>query len=191
MPKILTITGLSGAGKTTLLNKVSVKKIKYEVHNVGTLMAEEAMRSGEVLDRDEIRKLSKEEIERLRVRAFKNLMKKPGNIVLDTHLAVESGPRMVPGLPRYAMESLENVVGLVYIDAPSKEIIARRKKDRTRRRELQDEFILDSQRSVDFATLAYYSSDLNISLYIINNRSGFLNDAVKSLEAALIDAFGD
>ncbi len=193
MPKILTITGLSGAGKTTLLNRVSAKrlKVKYRVVNVGTLMAETALREGTVVDRDELKGMSKRGIERLRERAFRSLMKMEGNVLLDTHLTVESGPRMVPGLPKDAIKSLGSVVGLVYIDAPSSEIIARRKKDKSRKREMQDEFILDSQRSIDFATLAYYSSDLNISLYIINNRDGFLKDAVNGLERTLADAFGD
>ena len=187
--KIIIVAGLSGAGKTTLLNKL--KPGNYKIINIGTLMKEELSKNGEEINRDIIKKLSNKDLSKLRNIAFGRVQKLKGNIVLDTHITIESGLGILPGIPYSTLRFLNNLSAFVYINAPSEDIIKRRKTDKSRNREEQDVFNIDMQRMVDMSTLSYYTSHLNISLYVINNKSGRLIEALKKLQSTIDNVLGE
>ena len=187
--KIIIVAGLSGAGKTTLLNKLNPGN--YKIINIGTLMKGELSKKGEEINRDTIKKLSNKELSKLRNIVFGRVQKLKSNIVLDTHITIESGLGILPGIPYSTLRFLNNLSALVYINAPSKDIIKRRNTDKSRNREKQDAFNIDMQRLVDMSTISYYTSHLNISLYVINNKSGCLIESFKKLQSAIDNVLGE
>ena len=195
--KILIVMGLSGAGKTTLLDRVRERESKsdYVVVNVGSMMKDMAIKRNIIINRDEIKKLEGITMNKLRKDAYYRISGMDTNIVLDTHVTIENEEksRIIPGIPFHSLLHLKNIVGLVYIDSPTEQILARRTSDIKRKREIQDTSTLDNQRISDISILSYYSAYLNISLYIIENKDGKknLNNAVDKLHNAIGEVFGN
>jgi adenylate kinase len=188
--KIVIVAGLSGAGKTTLLDKLASSRRNFKTVPLGLLMNEEAKRLGIKTDRDTIKRLENKTISKLRTAAFRKVSKMNGNVIVDTHLSIEGPNRFVPGLPLGVLKGL-NVVGIVYVNANSDEIVKRRQKDKKiRSRENQEISALDIQRTVDVSILAHYATVLDVPCYVIHNREGHSNIAAKELDIALKDAFG-
>ncbi len=184
------IVGISGAGKTTLLKRIPEK---YLIYNAGSLMLDIAKAENLASDRDGIKKLDLKTSTALREEAFKKLAELHGNIIVDTHITVENAEKslLTTGI-EFSLASKLPVLGLIYIDAPSREIFERRQTDAgMRSRESQTEEDLDKQRVIDLSVLSYYMTYLNIPLYIINNRQGRLDEAASKLNAALLDLFGE
>ncbi len=195
--KILIVSGLSGAGKTTLLDKLQKRNsgVDYTVVNIGSMMKEMGMEHKYIKNRDEIKLLSKNRIDKLRRDAYYRVSGMSGNIVLDTHTTIENNKMssIMPGLPYHSLIHLKKISGLIYINAPTEDILKRRLSDKKRSREIQDSGAIKAQRIVDISMLSYYSTYLNISLYIIDNIDGKKNLAValSKLEGAFKEVFGD
>ncbi len=188
MPKarIAILTGLSGAGKTTLLSKAGKG---FRTVNIGDIMMAVGKGLGLKGGRDGLKKLPPRELFRLQKLAYAKFSKIPGNIVLDTHVTIEKGQRLGPALPHAFINGL-NIRTLVYINAPSESIVARRRKDRgSRSREPQSTSSLDIQRTIDLSILGYLSTHLNVPLYVINNADGRMGQAVRELSSALRESF--
>ncbi len=189
MNKIAILVGTPGAGKTTVIGKLS-KSEKHKTVNVGTEMLKIASSEGMANDRDKLRYLRPEQIIVLRLKAFKKINKMQGNIVLDTHATVKQGSRYVPGFSIKELQELKGLKAFIYIDATAEEIIARRKRDKTRRREEESAYEIDQQRSFNLSFISAYSSYLGIPIYIIKNRENKLEETMKELETALDEIFG-
>ncbi len=190
MNKIVIVTGSPGAGKTTVTSS-AMKSGRYKVMNLGTLMLEIAIKKGYVKERDQMRYLSNEKITELRTAAADHIARQDGLIIIDTHATIQQHGRFVPGIPAHFAEQLKGVVGLIYVDADTEAILKRRERDTSRIREADDKRVLDEQRDLNLAILGYYSSHLNIPLYIIHNQEGKVEQSSKFFEEDLKDAFGE
>ncbi|MGC8669673.1 MAG: AAA family ATPase [Candidatus Micrarchaeia archaeon] len=187
MTKIVIVAGSPGSGKTTLLKMLPPS---FKIVNVGDIMMEHAIKNNYTKDRDKIRYMKKGKIDLLRTLAFKDIKKMNGNIVIDTHMSVEQNGMFLSGLPLSNMLLLGKAVkGFVYVDAPTGVLIERRKKDKSRNREIEPSTIIDMQRIFNLASMAKYSSDLNIPMYIIVNEDGHLDEKVAKLKAFLSEVF--
>jgi adenylate kinase len=189
MTKILIVVGSPGAGKSTLLGDKSIAG-KYKVMNLGDLLSKVALSKGYVKDRDQVRYLPRSLILRLYKEAGGRMPPMDGDVIIDTHASVEAHNRFDPGITFKTEKILKHAVGLVYIDATNDEIRERRMKDRKRTREIESEATLNRQRIINMATLSYYSSLLNIPLYIIDNTEGKLRQTLKTFLEDAADAFG-
>jgi adenylate kinase len=188
MPSIAIVAGAPGSGKSTLL-----KGIKgYKVVNLGDMMIKHAISKGYTNDRDKLRALSTKKIGLLKRLTFSEINAMKGNIIIDTHASVEHKGRFVPGLPRNEIALLKGspIKALIYVDAPTGEVLKRRKADASREREIEPAWVIDTQRTISIASLAMYSSDLNIPMYIIVNRQGAVDESTALLESYLKEAFG-
>ncbi|MFP3279025.1 MAG: AAA family ATPase [Candidatus Micrarchaeota archaeon] len=172
------IAGTPGAGKSTLLSKVKLKNAKLV--NMGS----EILKYAKSSDRDKLRYLSFEEQKELRARAIRGLIRKGGNVIIDTHLTVEQNGRFLPGFSISELKKL-NTKALIYIDASAKEIIARREKDKSRKRENESEEEINTQRSLNIAFMASAASELNIPILIFRNSEGMADEVAGELEKAL------
>lgn len=176
MGKIIIFVGTPGAGKSSVLK--GVKSASYKLLNIGTEMFNVAKRDHGLADRDEMRKLSSDEIKRTRNKVFDAIRKETSNLILDTHASIRSGPRFVPGFTIDELQSLNEIMTIVYVDSSSKDIIARRSKDLMRRRDVEDETDLEEQREVNLSLIGTYSAIIGIPIYIIKNKEGKVAEAI-------------
>ena len=176
--RTLIIAGTPGAGKSTLLSKVKLKKAKLV--NMGS----EMLKYAKLSDRDKLRYLSFDEQKKLRARAIENIRKKGGNVIIDTHLSVEQNGRFLPGFSINELKEL-NTKAFIYIDASAKEIMARRKKDKSRKREDESEEEINMHRSLNIAFMASAASELNIPILIFRNSDGMVDEVAGELERSL------
>jgi adenylate kinase len=189
MAEIVVVTGTPGSGKTTIVK--SFKGLNCTVLGVGEMMEKVAVEKRYVKNKDELRYLTNERLTELRTLTFKEIAAMKGRVIVDTHASVVKKNRFFPGLPFYAVELLKGLKGFVYIDATAEEIIARRLKDKTRKREVQHASEIDDQRTINISNLSYYASMLNIPLYIIGNREGQLQKAETEFAESIEEMFGE
>lgn len=187
--KVVIVSGVPGAGKSTVLKELSATT-GVHVINMGTLMLEIAKEHGYLKGRDSLRFLSNKEISKLRLHAVKKIDLMAGKVVIDTHVTVGENGRYVPGLPDAALAKLENITGLIYIEAATKDIMERRKVDATRSRENEDELMVENQRQLNISMLSAASTYLNVPIFIVINRQGNLKKTVAEIKARLEEALG-
>jgi adenylate kinase len=176
------VVGIPGVGKTTVVEKtneiLNKKGIKSTVAVFGTLMFEHAKKIG-ITNRDEIRKLSMYDQQKLQEQTVDELSNLDGDVIMvDTHLFVRTKSGYYPGLPQSLLEKLRPD-NLILIIADAIDIAARRGKDRTRSR--------------DSITIEEINQDLNFSISMISTISVLTgapfalvrNAREESLQAAL------
>jgi len=140
--RVIVVTGIPGTGKTTVCNELAklAKQIgrRVEVINYGTVMVELSDKSGKSLHRDELRK-SKLALQRnLQAEAAKIISKKAdeveGEIIVDTHMSIKTVDGYWAGLPSHVLQLL-NPEMLILVEAEPHEVLSRRLKDITRKRD--------------------------------------------------------
>ncbi|EQD30332.1 adenylate kinase [mine drainage metagenome] len=186
--RIVILGGLSGVGKSTLLKSVDTSK--YMIKNLGDMIEQIVEEVGHNEDRDDFKKQKSGTVMGRAAEAFRRVSAMNGDIIVDTHVSLKNGPRYTPGLPLNTLRLIPGLKGLIYIVASPQEISGRRAKDTARHRDTEEDTI-QKQMDMDMATLSFYSSYLNISLYIINNREGRKEQATAELASALSDVFSD
>lgn len=180
MAKVI-LTGTPGCGKTTLISRL--KHIR--VYNMGTEMMKYTTHK---VERDKIRALSPQELKDLRKKVFAEINSIKEDLIIDTHTSVKSGNRYVAGLSADDLHVLKDVKAIIYLDAPAVDILLRRVKDHTRKREDESADDIDEQRDVNISFATYYSQELGAPLYIIKNRNNMLDQARTEVEQAIHDS---
>jgi len=170
--KTIVVAGTPGAGKSTVLSKVSIPKVK--IVNLGDLM----LKYTKLSDRDSLRSLPIKEQIKTRYKAINDLSKKSGIFVVDTHLTVKKNAQYLPGFSTNELKKL-GLLGIIYIDAKSEDIIRRRQKDKTRKREQESEDEISMQRLANLSIMAAISTELNVPFFIVSNNEGELEKAAE------------
>ena len=136
--KKIILVGIPGVGKTTLLTTM-VEILKNHkkngvVINYGSLMFDVAKQNG-LQDRDELRKLSVSEQQRLQKIAAEQISEHDEEVVIiDTHAFINSPEGYYPGLPEHVLKIIKPD-NFVSVSAKPEEIYNRRMKDDTRNRD--------------------------------------------------------
>ena len=136
--KKIVMVGIPGVGKTTLLSKMEkvIKNHKKSVYVIsfGTLMLKLAKKNG-LKDRDELRKLSVSEQQKLQKLAAEEIALRDDDVVIiDTHAFISSSEGYYPGLPEHVLKII-NPTNFVSVSAKPEEIYNRRMRDDTRNRD--------------------------------------------------------
>lgn len=136
--KKIVMVGIPGVGKTTLLSSMEkiIKNHKKSVCVVsfGTLMLKLAKENG-LKDRDELRKLSVSEQQKLqKLVAEKIALRDDDVVIIDTHAFISSSEGYYPGLPEHVLKIIKPT-NFVSVSAKPEEIYNRRMKDDTRNRD--------------------------------------------------------
>jgi len=136
--KKVVMVGIPGVGKTTLLTNMEkiIKNHKKSVCVIsfGTLMFELAKENG-IKDRDELRKLSVSEQQKLqKLAAEKIALHDEDVVIIDTHAFISSSEGYYPGLPEHVLKIIKPT-NFVSVSAKPEEIYNRRMKDDTRNRD--------------------------------------------------------
>lgn len=168
--KLVIVVGHNGSGKSTLMEPLG-KSGKYVVVNLGEVMHDLARKKKLVKHPDQIKELDDETQEDLRNEAVRHVSKMKGHVILDTHSAAEQHGRFIPGLHHYLSSHFKHAAGFLYVDADSDTILKRTNKGK------KEKFTINMQKSINLAILSYYSSQLGIPLYVVNNNDGKLEEA--------------
>jgi len=146
--RIVVVTGIPGSGKTTVCNELlklaEGAGRKVAVINFGTVMVGLSQKRGKSLHRDELRKSKlsfqrdlQEEAARV---IYERAANTEGDVVVDTHMTIRTLEGHWAGLPFPVLKLLKPDI-FVLVEAEPHEVLSRRVKDTTRRRDkvLEDE----------------------------------------------------
>jgi adenylate kinase len=182
------VVGVPGVGKTSVVNKAAERlnqsQSTTQVMVFGSIMFDEAKKLG-IIDRDEMRKLSINTQRQLQEMAANSISGvRSVNIIIDTHLFINTIEGRYPGMPRNLLDIL-SPTHLIMISAAPEEIFARRMEDGTRNRDL---ISMDSiKNDLEVATIMIATSSVltGAPFKIIFNHKDKLDDAVNELVEAI------
>jgi len=186
--RVIVVTGIPGTGKTTVCNELAklAKQIgrKVEVINYGTVMVELSHKSGKSLHRDELRKSGLTLQRDLQAEAAKIISKKAaeveGDIIVDTHMSIKTVDGYWAGLPSHVLQLL-NPDMFILVEAEPNEVLSRRLKDVTRKRdkalegEITEEILFSRLMAAACAVLT------SASVKIVKNPAGKVVGAAKDV----------
>lgn len=183
------IVGIPGVGKSTVVNRAVeiLEKNGLKVENIvfGTMMFEEAVKAG-VATRDQMRSLPVEKQRTLQIKAASVISKKQrDNIVLvDTHLFIRTPEGYWPGLPFDVLKAL-SPTHLILVLADPQEILNRRVKDETRKRDIIS--LEDVQNEIEIARRMLSAASLvsGAAMMEVQNHDGKVEEAAQSLAKVL------
>ncbi|HJR85872.1 MAG TPA: adenylate kinase [Nitrososphaeraceae archaeon] len=189
--KTVIIVGVPGVGKSTIITNAtetlhnkgtSVKTIVF-----GSVMFEEAKKLG-INDRDKLRKLTIDIQQKLQNMAADHISNFNDSVVfIDTHLFIKTQSGYYPGLPMNLILKL-NPQRLVLVTANSDEILNRRKKDTTRKRDLISDDEINRDIQVSLSMISSLSILTGAPFEIIYNHDDMIDSATSQLVELLAES---
>jgi adenylate kinase len=191
--RVIIVTGIPGTGKTTVCDEV-VKLAertgkKVEVINYGSVMVELSRKSGKSLHRDELRKSGLTFQRNLQAEAAKTISEKTnkahGDLIVDTHMSIKTVDGYWAGLPFHVLQIL-NPEMFILVEAEPHEVLSRRLKDKTRKRdkamesEISEEILFSRLMAAACAVLT------GASVKIVGNPSGKQAEAAEEILKLLV-----
>jgi adenylate kinase len=192
MSKVIVVTGIPGSGKTTVCNELQKlaqsSNKSVTVINFGTVMLEVSKKHGENFHRDEMRKSPlkfQHNIQTETALEISKLIKKAeGNVIVDTHMIVRTSDGYMPGLPQNVLQLIKPDV-LVLVEADAQEIVSRRLKDVSRKRDEVLETEVENELAFSRLMACAVSVLTRAPVKIVKNKSGRQNEAAKELMSIL------
>jgi len=180
---IVIVVGVPGVGKTSVINEAK-KYLKYEfkVINTGDIMFELAKEKYNINNRDEIRKkLTFEQQKEIQKEAIKRIkeMEKESDIILDTHLVIESYEGYIPGILREYAEILRPDGIAVIISDPDKIFVRRLKDIQIRGRDIENLKRIEIQQNLTIYFTTIFMFEYSTIVEVINNEEGLLEESAK------------
>jgi adenylate kinase len=185
------VIGIPGAGKSTIIDRITDAD-KYSFVNIGDMMISIGTKKGRLNNRDQMRYQSNEERTELIKEVFKEIATMKGNVIIDTHASIGAHGRYMPGLPADVLSIIkDSVKALVCIDAPTENIIIRRERDTTRRREAETVEEIEMQKMINMAALSAISQSYNIPLFVLINEENRQDESVRKFKECIKSIFND
>lgn len=183
--RLVIVTGIPGVGKTTVLNAALAlckdKSIEVGLVNYGNVMFELASKKGLVKARDEMRRLPVKSQVQLQLAAAKSIAKtaEKGNVILDTHMFINTPIGFMPGIPSWVGDSLKpNSIAL--LEADPNEVSKRRQKDAAvRAREADSPERITEHQVIGRAGAAALAVQTGCTVVIAHNKEGAAEAAAK------------
>jgi adenylate kinase len=180
---IVIVVGVPGVGKTSVINEAK-KYLKYEfkVVNTGDIMFELAKEKYNINNRDEIRKKltfeQQREIQREAIKRIKE-MEKESDVILDTHLVIESYEGYIPGMLREYAEILRPDGIVVIISDPDKIFVRRLRDIQIRGRDIENLKRIEIQQNLTIYFTTIFMFEYGTIVEVINNEEGLLEESAK------------
>lgn len=180
----MVIVGIPGVGKTTVISKaaesLSKRGLMTQVIVFGSAMLDEASKLG-VKDRDEMRRLPLQKQRSLQVLAANSIKAiQNSNVLIDTHLFINTKEGKYPGLPKNLLEIL-SPTHLVMITADPEDIFRRRRQDATRDRDLISVEGIKTDLEISEIMIASTSVLIGAPFKFIYNSNDKIDEAVNDL----------
>jgi adenylate kinase len=188
LSRVVVVTGIPGTGKTTLckeLLKLAEKSgRRVTVINYGSVMVELTKKQGIPLHRDELRKLKLSLQRDLQAEAAKMISQQAaeaeGDVIVDTHMSIKTLGGYWAGLPFHVLQIL-NLDSFVLVEAEPAEVLFRRPKDVTRRRDTVLENEIEEELFFSRLVAAACSVLTGAPTKIVNNSNGKQVEAAKEI----------
>jgi len=191
--RVIVVTGIPGTGKTTVCNETlklaEQTRKKIQAVNYGSVMVELSRKRGKSLHRDELRRSGLTFQRNLQAEAAKIISKKTGEVdgdlIVDTHMSIKTANGYLAGLPFHVLQLL-NPDMFVLVEAEPHEVLSRRFRDRTRKRdkvmedEIMEETLFSRLMAVACAVLT------GASVKIIKNPDGKQAEAAEEIIKLLV-----
>jgi Archaeal adenylate kinase len=191
--RVIVVTGIPGTGKTTVCNEAlkfaEQTRKKIQVVNYGSIMVELSRKRGNSLHRDELRRSGLTFQRNLQVEAAKIISKKTGEVegdlIVDTHMSIKTANGYLAGLPFHVLQLLNPDI-FVLVEAEPHEVLSRRFRDRTRKRdkvledEIMEEILFSRLMAVACAVLT------GASVKIVRNPAGKQAEAAEEVLKLLV-----
>jgi adenylate kinase len=180
----MVIVGIPGVGKTTVISKaaesLSKRGLITQVIVFGSAMLDEAKKLG-IKDRDEMRRLPVQKQRTLQALAANSIKAiQNSNVLIDTHLFINTKEGKYPGLPKNLLEIL-SPTHLVMITADPEDIFRRRMQDDTRNRDLISVEGIKTDLEISAIMIASTSVLIGAPFKFIYNSNDKIDEAVKDL----------
>jgi adenylate kinase len=184
----IVVVGIPGVGKSTVVSKCVDTIEGSSLAVFGTTMFEAGKRLKWVKHRDEMRKLPVEKQRRLQKIAAQKISLSKGRVVfVDTHLFIRTPEGFWPGLPLIVIQSLKPT-HLVLVEASPTEIIARRKADTTRYRDVLTEEQVQDELTMARTFLSAASLVSGAPLSFIHNQDSKADEAAETIRKLVASA---
>jgi adenylate kinase len=145
-------------------------------------MFELAKEKYNINNRDEIRKkLTFEQQKEIQSEAIKRIkeMEKESDIILDTHLVIESYEGYIPGMLREYAEILRPDGIAVIISDPDKIFVRRLKDIQIRGRDIENLKRIEIQQNLTIYFTTIFMFEYSTIVEVINNEEGLLEESAK------------
>ena len=193
MGRVIVVTGIPGTGKTTVCNEAlklaEQTRKRIQAVNYGSIMVELSRKRGNSLHRDELRRSGLTFQRNLQVEAAKIISKKTGEVegdlIVDTHMSIKTANGYLAGLPFHVLQLLNPDI-FVLVEAEPHEVLSRRFRDRTRKRdkvledEIMEEILFSRLMAVACAVLT------GASVKIVRNPAGKQAEAAEEVLKLLV-----
>ena len=134
------VAAVPGGGKTTILNYVVKKIPEAKIVHMGDLVFEIAKKKFKIKDRDELRQeLTIDQQKLVQDNAYKKISKmRQKIIIIDTHFSIKTPSGYFPGITDHTVKMVKPD-SIVVLEFSPKDIIERRMKDKSRKRDAETE----------------------------------------------------
>jgi adenylate kinase len=179
------VSGVTGVGLSTVCQTVRRGLgDEYKLINFGDVMLEQAATSGITTERSDLGELSQTQTRRLQRRAgeFVADEAETADILLSTHLAVETSAGYIQGLPDEVLHDV-SPTAFVLVEANPETILERRGESDRQTREGSERKI-DFEQDLNRSAALQYARDLNAPVRFIENEGG-IEEAAERLADAL------
>jgi adenylate kinase len=165
----IVITGVPGVGKSTVINAAAeASKLKVVVY--GTEMFQLAKERGLVEHRDQMRTLPSETQRELQEAAAKRIAGM-GDVIVDTHCTIKTPRGFLPGIPAWVAQALRPKQ-FILVEAPAKDIVARRNNDPTRARDPDSEEDIANHQAMNRSAALAVATLTGATVAFVHNRTG-------------------
>jgi adenylate kinase len=176
--------GTPGAGKSSVIDEFMRRHPDAKVVNFGTIMNDIALKDYGIKNRDDMRKLNREKFRELQSKAANALLRQGQDIIVDTHASIRTADGYYPGFPYYILAKIK-VDAFVYIHASMETILARRMRDKSRRRDLETPEQIKFHEEINLSLVCTYAAQANAPVKFIINEDGKLEEAIREFEESV------
>lgn len=165
------VAAVPGSGKTTIMKLIRKKLPRVKFVNVGNIIFGKAVKKLGIRDRDDMRKkMTIKQQREFQVESAQEISRmKAKDILIDTHTSIKTPQGFFPALSEVTAHLMKPDV-IVLLEYRPKDIVARRRADKTRKRDDDSESSIEEHQEVNRRFAFEAAEHVEAAVKIINLR---------------------